>query len=235
MPSLIDKVETIPNPQQPHLPVVLILDCSRSMKDAGKIVRLNEGLMSLVTVMRKDEFVRLRADLAIVTFGGEVKVARNFSSVEDLDVPHLEADGDTPMGQAILKAIELTRERRKAYRDAGVMESFKPWLFLLTDGEPTDMEVGDALWNEVQQRITSGMNRDFVLFAIGVAPADMKLLSRLVPFEKRVYQLEGLQFEKLFEWIADSMSTVSRSRPQERQVIESPEARGFAREIEIIV
>ena len=41
------------------------------------------------------------------------------------------------MGEAITKGLSLIDNQRQSYRKAGV-SSYKPWIVLLTDGEPND-------------------------------------------------------------------------------------------------
>jgi len=55
-----------------------------------------------------------------------------------MNVAPLPADGSgTPMGKAIQTGIGLLQERRELYKQLGI-PYYRPWLILLTDGEPTD-------------------------------------------------------------------------------------------------
>lgn len=123
------------NPE-PRVPCVLLLDVSGSMS-GDKIHELNAGLETIRTELLKDEQAARRVELAVVTFGGKVEVAQDFALPSEFKPPVLVADGDTPMGTAILRAYELV-EKRKARYEASDLDSYEPWVFMVTDGVSTD-------------------------------------------------------------------------------------------------
>jgi len=141
MSRLEESIE-IANPQHPHCATILLLDISGSMVANGKIKQLNDGLRFFKEDVIADELASKRVDLAIITFGDSVTIAHDFSLMEDFDPPTLKAGGLTPMGEAILKAIDLVEARKLEYKSRGI-DYYRPWIFLITDGEPTDMEPGD--------------------------------------------------------------------------------------------
>jgi len=132
---------------QPHVATILLLDTSGSMH-GDKIDALNEGLRNFKTSVESDELAKMRVDLAVVTFNDRVDVIHNFSSIENFEPSTLSANGSTSMGDAILKAAEMIEERKKQYKDNGV-DYYRPWIFMITDGEPTDMNPGSSKWENV--------------------------------------------------------------------------------------
>lgn len=218
--TLEDRLE-IANPQHPHCATVLAMDVSGSMQ-GDKIRQLNEGIRYFKDDVSADDLARKRVDLALVTFGGGVSVTRDFASIEDFDPPTLAADGGTPMGEAILKAIELVRERKQAYREMGT-DYFRPWIFLITDGEPTDMREGDELWNRAVNAVRDGeANREFLFFAVAVEPADLETLRRIAPPERPPLQLRPGRFKDMFLWLSKSQQKVSASRVGEQVPLVDP-------------
>ncbi|MHB8842456.1 MAG: vWA domain-containing protein [Candidatus Aquicultor sp.] len=221
MSRLEESIE-IANPQHPHCATVLLLDTSGSMVVNGKIKQLNDGLRFFKEDVTSDELASKRVDLAIITFGDGVTVAHDFSSMEDFNPPALHASGLTPMGEAILRAIDLIEERKFEYKSRGI-DYYRPWIFLITDGEPTDMKPGDATWNKVIAGINDGENnKNFLFFTVGVEPADMDVLKQLSPSNREPVRLMPGKFKAMFEWLSKSQGRVSASKVGENVQLDSP-------------
>lgn len=222
---LEDLVE-IANPQQPHCPTVLLLDISGSMQGEN-INALNEGVKAFKKEVEKDELASKRVDLAIITFGETSQLMQDFTSIEEFDPPTFTADGLTPMGEAILKGIEIVEQRKQQYKQNGI-DYFRPWIFMITDGEPTDMQRGDRKWNDVVNSVQEGeSNKKFMFFAVAVDPANTEILAEIAPPSRKPVRLKGLAFRELFSWLSKSMSAVSASNPGEQVALESPVAAGW--------
>ena len=121
------------NPEN-RCPVVLVLDNSGSM-GGPPIQQLNEGLQLFQSELVVD-FASKRVDVAIVTFG-PVRVETDFTNVMHFVPPTISAAADTPMGAAIEKALEILQARKAVYKQNGIAY-YRPWVFLITDGAPTD-------------------------------------------------------------------------------------------------
>ncbi|SRR5579883_351129 len=194
MSRLEDKIE-IANPTQPHCATVLLLDTSGSMSVGDKITSLNEGLRTFKEAVSSDELASKRVDLAVITFGEAVNVMHDFSSIEDFDPPTLTAGGTTPMGEAIVRAADMIEERKKHYRAQGV-DYYRPWVFMITDGDPTDMSPGEPRWTEVVKRVHEGeTNKKFMFFAVAVEPADTERLAQIAPPIRPPVRLRGNKFK----------------------------------------
>jgi uncharacterized protein YegL len=200
------------NPE-PRLPCVLLLDVSGSM--AGKpIAELNEGLRLYKNELVADALAAKRVEVAVVTFGGEVKVACEFTTTENFQPPHLSATGNTPMGAALRTGLDLIGQRKAAYRDNGI-PYFRPWVFLITDGVPTDE------WRDAAQRVQDGEeHRAFAFFAVGVEGADFGVLKQIGSREP--LKLKGLRFRDLFQWLSNSQRSVSHSTPGDQDKVPLP-------------
>lgn len=208
-----DNVEFAENPE-PRCACLLLLDTSGSM-NGSKIEQLNLGLQSFAEQLRADAMAAKRVEVAVVTFG-PVKVAQNFVTADSFTPPTLRADGNTPMGAAILRATELIAERKKAYRANGI-GYYRPWIFMLSDGEPTDDTARAA------QVIKDGEARkSFMFYSVGVENADIGRLAKVAV--RRPLRLKGLSFGKLFVWLSDSLSSVSRSQISDAPELENPAA-----------
>ena len=205
----------IANPQHPHCATVLALDVSGSMH-GDKIRQLNEGLAHFREDVLSDDLARKRVEAAVITFGSRVVLAQGFSPMDSFAPPSFKADGSTPMGEAILRSIEAIRERKASYRRVGT-DYYRPWIFLITDGEPTDMKPGDELWRRVTSEVHGGeAAREFAFFGVGVEPANMDILRQICPPERPPLQLRSGRFRDMFEWLSRSQRHISASRVGEQ-------------------
>jgi len=224
--ALEDFIE-IANPQQPHCATILLLDTSGSMSQNGKITALTEGLTVFKEDISSDDLASKRVDLAVLTFGNGVKVIHDFSSIRDFEPPILSADGYTPMGEAILKSIELIEQRKQQYKDKGI-DYYRPWIFMITDGEPTDMSPGDSKWDEVIRKVHDGENNNrFMFFAVAVEPANTEMLRQIAPPNRPPVRLKEGRFRELFQWLSKSQSKVSSSRVGEQVALDNPISAGW--------
>jgi uncharacterized protein YegL len=114
--------------------------------------------------------------------------------------------------------LDLLQERKTQLRTHGI-QIFRPWIFLITDGGPTD--ANSVWWQQAVQRIREGeRNQSFVFFAVGVKGADMTRLSELT---ERKYSLDGLRFRDLFAWLSASQKVVSASAPGTKLALPKPD------------
>ena len=198
-----DAVEFVDNPE-PRCPCLLLLDTSASMSGAP-IGELSSGLEAYFDELTADELARKRVEVALITFGGAVSVAQDFATPGESLLPALEASGMTPMGAALREGLDLLDRRKSDYRAAGI-SLYRPWVFLITDGAPTDS------WRDVVDRIREGEEKgSFMFFAVGTADADFDTLAELSVREP--LRLKGLRFRDLFAWLSSSQKSVSRSTP----------------------
>lgn len=193
---------------EPRCPVVLLLDTSYSMNGAP-IQALNEGLRGFRDELLGDPLAAKRVEVAVVAFG-PVRVASDFRGAEEFVAPVLDVTGDTPMGAAIERAIELIDDRKRAYKANGI-RYYRPWIFLITDGGPTDD------WTRAAKLVRDGTaNKSLSFFAVGVEGVDLDTLGRISV--RPPLTLRGLQFRQLFEWLSGSLHAVSSSRTDEENI-----------------
>ena len=189
------------NPE-PRCACLLLVDTSGSMH-GERMAALNAGLAQFKSDIRDDRLAAKRVDVAVITFGGSVQTVAEFCSAEVFEPQPLAASGGTPMGAAISTGIDLLAARQKQYRQNGITP-YRPWIFLITDGAPTDR------WEAAARKVHEGEERkSFSFFAVGVDGADMNLLAQISV--KAPVMLRGLAFGDMFRWLSTSLSAVSRS------------------------
>lgn len=208
------------NPEQ-RCPCVLLLDTSGSMSRApdgggtSAIAQLSDGLDVFKQAIAADSVAAKRVELAVVAFADDVDILQDFNPVEYFRPPELVAAGRTAMGRAIRCALELIERRKETYKANGV-SYYRPWVFLITDGEPTDLG-----WEEAVTAIHQAEDqRKLLFFVVGVEPARMEVLARVAHPERGPIKLKDQRnsFSELFKWLSSSMSAVSRSAEKGGQI-----------------
>jgi uncharacterized protein YegL len=199
-------VEFAENPE-PRVPCLLLLDTSGSMSGTA-ISELNTGIATFKQELMADSLAAKRVEIAIVTFGSKPDVVQDFVGAQSFQPPYLRADGGTAMGAAIEEGLQRLETRKRIYRENG-LSYFRPWVFLITDGEPTD-----AISNAAQLVRDGEARKSFSFYGVGAGPkADFNRLNAICPPGRPAVKLQGLRFRELFSWLSKSMSSVSRSTP----------------------
>lgn len=197
-------------------PVVLLQDTSSSMLPA--IEDVNQGIKDLRADLLSDPLASQRVEIAIITFG-PVVLAQDFVTVDQWVPPRLSASGSTPLGAAVTFALQQIRMRKRAYREAGI-PYYRPWLWLVTDGAPTDK------WrhciDDAQQEIKRG---GLEMFTIGTRNADFSVLREISQPRKPV-RLNEAKYREMFVWLSQSLKPVSRSEPGSELDLDPPTAWG---------
>ena len=201
----------------PRCACVLLLDTSGSMY-GEPIQRLNEGIKLLKDSLMENPLSRRRVEIAVVTFDSSVTVVQDFVTADDFNPPSLTAHGLTHLGEGMMKALDLVESRKEVYKRNGI-EYYRPWIFLITDGEPQGESPAQV--QEVTLRIKDAeAKKKVAVFGVGVENANLEKLQSILVREPR--KLNGLDFISLFQWLSASMNSVSQSNPGDQLALPQP-------------
>lgn len=193
-----------PNNRQPRCPCVLVLDTSGSM-NGEPIAKLNEALGCLAADLSGDTLAMKRVEVAVVSFP-PVQTLHDFSTPDRFVPPELSASGGTPLGAAVLHALALVEQRKEYYRSVHI-DWYRPWIFLITDGEP---DSGDD-WRGAAAAVRDAEAANKLsFFAVGVQGADMPVLQAFSARRGPV-KLAELKFRDMFIWLSQSLRATANS------------------------
>jgi uncharacterized protein YegL len=188
---------------------------STQVGDTTPIAELNEGLITFRDELSKDDLAQKRVEVAIVEFNSRINVVQDFIQAQDFSPPTLITEGLTAMGKGIEKAAEMVEARKRTYKDNGV-PYYRPWIFMITDGEPTDSI------DEATRLIAKGEeSKSFAFFTVGVQSANMEKLAKISV--RQPLKLRGLSFGELFIWLSTSLTQVSRSNTDDQITMGKPD------------
>lgn len=186
-----------------RLPVYLLVDVSGSMH-GEPIESVKSGLQMLVSALRKDPQALETAYLSVITFGSSATQTVPLTDLASFQIPEIAAGGCTALGAALDLVCDCA-EREVVKSTSDVKGDWRPMMFLMTDGVPTDNP-------------KSGIDR-FRKMKWGVAVscaagsgADTKLLDRITP--ECVVSLDtadSASIAAFFKWVSSSVSISSKS------------------------
>jgi uncharacterized protein YegL len=203
-------VEFAENPEA-RCPCVLLLDTSGSMQ-GEPIEALNQGLLSLKDELVKNSLAARRVEVAIITFDSTASIVQDFVTADQFNPPILTAQGLTTMGAGIHKALDAIAERKAQYRANGIAY-YRPWVFMITDGEPQG-ELEHIVEQASARLQIDEEHKRVAFFTVGVENANMARLSQISV--RTPLKLKGLNFIEMFVWLSASMSAVSQSKVEEQ-------------------
>ena len=202
----------ITNQGERHIPAVLIVDTSGSMS-GEPIAELNRGLEAFGNALQEDSLALGRAEVCIISFNSTVQTEMSFRPAGEYEAPVLHASGLTALNEAIQTGLDAIEARKREYKQQGV-SYYRPWLFVLTDGAPTDTNLEAAAKNKLQEAIR---NKKVVYMPMGIGGgADTNKLQSYYPSEapsKPVLKADAKNFKEAFVWLSTSIGVISQSDP----------------------
>lgn len=187
-------------PETRRLPVYLVLDTSGSMSGTA-IDAVREGVKMIVTQLRKDPQALETVHIGVITFDSDARQVVPLTDLMSFKEPHIEANGSTSLGSA-LRTLCTSVDAEVKKGSASQKGDWKPMVFLMTDGEPTDQ------WESAIADIKKRSWGAFV--ACGSGPgAKTEPLKKITETVLLLHDTHDLN--QFFKWVTSSIKTASAS------------------------
>lgn len=158
------------------LPFYIVCDESASMANNGGIDAINVGLPELHAAIAGDPLVCDKSRICLIAFSDTAEVLVPLARAADIDqMPAMAEKGATCYGEAfrMLKALipqDIANLRADGY------QVFRPAVFFITGGEPTDSDWRDS-HRELTDRASNLFAPNFIAF--GVDGANVETIKQL--------------------------------------------------------
>jgi len=194
-----------------RLPIYLLLDTSGSMAGAPiQAVRL--GVEQFKKDAGSDSYAEETIFVGIITFGQEAQfVTKGLMSFDkfrdDFQTDSLSANGQTPLGQALWLLSESLDKDVKGSVKGGEKGDWKPLVYILTDGEPTDdwKAAREAILNRQKKRVIN-------VITVGCGPTiNQQNLKEIAIGPTWNMGNDEASFKNFFQWVTQTAVTVAKS------------------------
>ncbi|MDR2164987.1 MAG: VWA domain-containing protein [Zoogloeaceae bacterium] len=188
-----------------RLPVYLLLDTSGSMH-GEPIEAVKNGVQILVSTLRQDPYALETAYLSVITFNNAASQLVPLTELSAFQPPDIKASGTTALGDA-LRLLAERIDAEIARTTAEEKGDWKPLVFLMTDGAPTDD------WARGLEALKKARTGIIVACAAGQG-ADTSILKQITEVVVQLDTADSNTIKAFFKWVSASVSTGSQKVDQ---------------------
>ena len=187
-----------------RLPVYLLLDCSGSMM-GEPIEAVRQGVKALISELRGDPQALETAYLSVITFDSQARQVVPLTELMTFKEPEIRAGGATALGGALNVLMDCvnTEVRKSTETQKG---DWRPLVFILTDGSPTDIET----FRDAAQRVKNMKAANIIACAAG-SNANTSYLKEITESVLMMNTLSAGDLAQFFAWVSGSIRTSSRT------------------------
>ena len=104
----------------------------------------------------------------------------------------------------------MVEDRKAWYKETG-QKYYRPWIVVMTDGEPYGNRASQSDIDNISSRVAADTAaKKYFMMGIGVGEANMELLGKMCG--GKALPLSGTKFTEFFKWLSNSLSMVSTSK-----------------------
>jgi uncharacterized protein YegL len=185
-----------------RLPIYFLIDVSESMV-GEPILEVEEGLSTIIQTLKKDAHAMETVWVSIIIFAGQAKTLVPLNDIVSFYPPKFPIGSGTSLSKGL---GHLMFELRKNIVKTTIENKgdWKPIIFLLTDGVPTDdTKIAISEWKQNWQK-----KANMVAVSLGNI-TDTKLLSELTETVLNFNSTGADSYKQFFKWVTDSIKTSS--------------------------
>ena len=185
-------------------PVYIVVDVSESMA-GDTLTTLEQGMRAITSDLMTDPNALETVWISVIAFAGRTRTLCPMTELADFAPPHLPVGGGTALADALTHLMDaIDRDVRRS--TASAKGDWRPLVFLLTDGVPTDNpEQAIRRWERDYANRVS-----LVAVSIG-GMADARLLRRIAEDVITLDDTVEGSFRRFIAWITNSVKASSQS------------------------
>jgi uncharacterized protein YegL len=183
-----------------RLPVYLLLDTSGSMS-GEPIEALKNGVQVMISSLRQNPQAIETAFISVITFDSSAQQIIPLTDLASFQMVDIKASGTTSLGEA-LNLVSTCIDKEVAKTTAEQKGDWKPLVFIMTDGIPTDN------W---QNGLTEFKKRK-IAYAIACGAgsgADTNVLKQITDNVVSLDTADSQSISKFFAWVTASIGVSS--------------------------
>ncbi len=192
------------------LPVYLLLDCSASMT-GQPIEQVRQGLRALLDDLFDEPMALETVYLSVITFSSTTEQLIPLTEILQFKEPQIQAQGTTALGAALRLLINCLETEKNLTEQ----QDWKPLVFLMTDGIPTDS------WEIEAMEFKSKQLANLIAFAAGIN-ANIENLHKITDVILKTEEISQGTIKVFFQWMSQSIIHTNKSIKIKHQELDLP-------------